>query len=278
MDTCTLHMLHNTGNQDVRSIADRIHLDLLALQILVYQNGMILRDPVDDLHELFDLTVVDGDLHALSAQHIGGTNQYGIAQLVCHPLCLLGSKYRAARRSGDLALLKNLIKELSVLRCVHVLGTCAEDRHAHLHQALCQFDRGLSAELNDRAVRLLQIHDILHILRCQRLEIQLIRDIKVRADRLRIVVYDDRFVACLCKCPGRMDGTVVKFDSLSDTDRSGTEYKHLLLSAGAHCLILTAEAGIIVRRLCVELCRTCIHDLKCCRDPVVIAHFLDFIF
>ena len=37
---------------------------------------------VDDAHELLDVPVRVGDLHALAAQHVGGTDQHGVAQFV----------------------------------------------------------------------------------------------------------------------------------------------------------------------------------------------------
>ena len=220
VDARTLDMLHDARNQDVCAVAYRVDLDLLALQVLVHQDRVILRDPVDDADELVDIIVIDGDLHALAAQHVGRTHEHRIAQAVRHFFGFLSGEYGAACRTRDLALFQDLIEELPVLRLVHVLRGCTEDRHAHLHQGFGQLDGRLSAELHHCAVRFLNVHDALHIFRCEGLEIQLVRDIKVRTYGFRIVVDDDRLVSFFSKCPCTVHGTEVKLDALADPDRA----------------------------------------------------------
>ena len=55
------------------------------MQIFIYQDRMLLCDPVDDADKFVHILIIDGDLHALSAQYIGRTNQYRIAQLIALP-------------------------------------------------------------------------------------------------------------------------------------------------------------------------------------------------
>ena len=275
VDARTLDMLHDARDQDVCTVAYRIDLDLLALQVLVYQDRMILRDPVDDADELVDIIVIDGDLHALAAQHVGRTHKHRIAQAVRHFFGFLRREYGAAGRTRDLALFQDLVEELPVLRLIHVLRGCTEDRHAHLHQGFRQLDGRLSAELHYRAVRFLNVHDALHIFRCEGLEIQLVRDIKVRTYGFRVIVDDDRLVPFFCKCPCTVYGTEVELDALSDADRAGTEDKDFLLAFSLFHFVLAAVYGIIVRRLRRELSRARIHDLICSYNAVRMAHIVD---
>ena len=67
-------------------------------------------------------------------------------------------------RSRDLAFLQDLIEELTVLCCVHILCRSTKNRNPHLHQGLGQLDGSLYTELNDSAVRLLNVYNALHIL------------------------------------------------------------------------------------------------------------------
>ena len=122
MDTGTLDMLHDTRDQDVGAVADGVHLDLLAHDIFIHQDRMLLGDLVDDADELVDILVADGDLHALAAKNVGGAHQYRITQLVGCLFGLLCCKYSLSLGSGDAALLQDLVKPLSVLGRVHVLG------------------------------------------------------------------------------------------------------------------------------------------------------------
>ena len=217
-----LDVLHDTRDQDICAVADRVHLQLLALQVFVHQNRVILLITVDHRHKLFDLLIGDGDLHPLSAKHIGWTHQHRIAQPVCHLFRLLGSIDRAARRPRDLSLLQNPVKKLPVLRGVHILRLCPKNRHAHLHQALRQLDGRLASKLHHRAVGLLHIDNILYILRGQRLKVELVRNVKIGTHRLRVVVDDNGLIPFSGKRPGSVHGAVVELNPLSDTDGSGT--------------------------------------------------------
>ena len=82
---------------------------------------MILCDTVDDLHEFFDLFIGDSDLHALSAQYIGRTHQYGIAQSVSNRLSFLCGVYSAAGCTGNPGLFQNLVEQFSVLSGIYIL-------------------------------------------------------------------------------------------------------------------------------------------------------------
>ena len=220
MYTGTLDMLHDTRNQYVGSVTDCIYLDLSSLQIFIYQNRMILGNGIDDADELVNLIIVPGNLHALSAQHIGRSYQHRIPDPVCHFLGFLRSKYSSAGCTRNSCLLQNLIEQLTVFGCVYILCLSSQNRNAHLHKCFCQLDCSLSTKLNHSAVRLLDVHDRLHILRGQRLKVKLVGNIKVRRYRLRVVVDDNRLPALLGKRPGTVYGAEVELDTLSDTDRA----------------------------------------------------------
>ena len=273
-----LHMLHQAGDQDVGAVADRVHLHLLALQVLVHQNGVILGDAVDDGHEFLDFLIGNGDLHALAAQHVGGTHQHGIAQTVCHSLRFFRRIDGAAAGTGNFAFLQDLVEQLTILRRVHVFRAGSQDRDAHFHQAFGELDGGLAAELHHRSVGMLDVHHVLHILRRQRLKIQLVRDVEVRAHGLRIVVDDDRLIARFGKSPGGVDGAVVEFDSLPDADGAASQHQHLLradgtvraqlAASGFLRLVFPAVYGIVIRGACRELGGAGIHHFVGCRDAV----------
>ena len=79
MDAGTLDVLHDTRDQDVFAVAYSIDLDLLADDVFIYQDRMILCDLVDDTDELVDIVVVDADLHTLSAKYVGRSYQNRVA-------------------------------------------------------------------------------------------------------------------------------------------------------------------------------------------------------
>ena len=75
-----------------------------------------------------------------------------------------------------------------------------------------------------------------------------------------------------------MYGTIVELDTLSDTDRTGTQYQDFLASGSLFCLTFAAEYGVVIRSGCCELCGTGIYHLVDCLDAVVVTHLLDFFF
>ena len=185
---------------------------------------------------------------------------------------------RMACGSRNPAFLQNLVEQLPVLRRIHILRRRTENRNAHLHQAFRQLDGRLAAELNHRAIRLLNVHNTLHVFRSQWFKIQLIRNIEVGAYRLRIIIYDNGLIAFSAERPGAVNRAEVKFDSLADTNRAGTEDKHLFAVIRERSLILASKAGIVVRRLRGKLRRTRIHHLKCGYDSVVLTHLVNVLF
>ena len=269
-------MLHDTGNQDVGAVTDGIHLYFLAHDILVNQNRMLLGYLVDNANEFVDILIAYGNLHTLSAQHVGWPHQHRISKLMGCFLCLLGRKYGMSCGPWDIALLQDGVKALPVLCRVHILCSRTQNGNSHLHQGFRQLDGCLSAELHHCAVRLLNIHDALHILRGKGFKIQLIRNIKVRADGFRIIVYNNGLIAFPAESPGTVDRTEVKLNSLSYTDWAGPQNEHLLSSAGLLSLVETAEAGIIVWCLGRKLGRAGVHHLVNRADIVVMAQLLDF--
>ena len=74
MDSRSLNVLHDAGDEDVLAVADGVHLDLLAHDVFVNQDGMLLSNLVDDADEFVDVLVVYGNLHSLAAQHVGGAH------------------------------------------------------------------------------------------------------------------------------------------------------------------------------------------------------------
>ena len=72
-----------------------------------------------------------------------------------------------------------------------------------------------------------------------------------------------------------MYGTIVKLDTLSDTDRAGTQYQDFLASGGLLGFALAAEYGIVIRSRSCELCSTGVYHLVDSLNAVVITHLLD---
>ena len=59
-------MFHDTGDNNILTVANRINFSLNTLKVLIYKDRMILSISVDDVHELLYLFIGKSYLHALS--------------------------------------------------------------------------------------------------------------------------------------------------------------------------------------------------------------------
>ena len=162
---------------------------------------MILCNTVDDSDELLDFLIVKRNLHSLSAKYIGRTDKNRITKTVCNFFGFLCGEYGSTGCSRNMSLLQNLIKKFTIFCGIDILCLGSKNRNSHLHKRLCQFDRCLSTELYHSSVRFLNIYDGLDILCSQRLKIQLVCNIKVGGNGLRVVVDNDGLPAFLGKRP-----------------------------------------------------------------------------
>ena len=133
----------------------------------------------------------------------------------------------------ELELFEQLLEAVAVLGEVDGVGRGAEDRHLGLLQRLGELERGLAAELHDhavqRAVLLLGVDDLEHVLGGQRLEIEAVGGVVVGRDRLRVAVDHDGFVAGLLQREGGVAAAIVELDALADAVRPAAEDDDLLL-------------------------------------------------
>ena len=246
MNACPFNMLHDTGNQNILSVADGVHLHFLSLQIFIHQDRMVLSDLIDDSHKYIHIMVIDCDLHSLPAQHIGRPYQNRISETVRRLSGFFRRIHSLSFWPWDLTRFQNLIKKLPVFCGIHILRSSPKNRHSHFSQCFCQFDRRLSAELDHCPVRLLHCNNVFHVFRSQRFKIQFVCDVEVRTDRFRIVVNDNRLISFFFKCPCTVYGTEVKLNPLSDADGAGTQNQDFF---PAFCLldfVLTAEDRIVI--------------------------------
>ena len=263
VDTGALDMLHDAGDQHVGAVGDDVHLQLLAHEVLVHQDGVFNLAGEDDLHVGAHILVIVGDDHVLAADDVAGTQQYGIAQLVGGVQCLVHAQHAPALGTLDVEALQQLIEALPVLGHVDGLGTGAQDGDAVAVEVLGELDGRLAAEGHHHAHGLFHLDDVHDILGEQRLEIQPVGGIVVGGDGLGVVVDDDDLVAQLLERPDAVDGGVIELDALADPDGTGAQHHDDGLAGPGEGpgLAEAVKGGVEIRRLGVELRAAGIHHL-----------------
>ena len=103
--------------------------------------------------------------------------------------------------------------------------------------------------------------DVHHVFRQQRLKIEPVRRVKVRRDRLRVVVDDDHLVPRLLERPDAVDGGIVELDALADADWARSKHDHaglarvVFLQEGLRLVLDTVIVRVKIRRLRLKLRR-----------------------
>ncbi len=216
---------------------------------------------VDRLQDagLETVLIVD-DPHRPAAQNEGGPNQQREPELARDLERLLVAGRGAAFRLEQPELLDQLVEPLAVLGQVDAVGRGADDLDARLLQGDRQFQRGLAAELDDDAVGLLLLHDGHHVLERQRLEVQPVGRVVVRADRLRVAVDHDGLDADLAQGHRRMNAAVIELDALADAVGPAAQDDDLAAVRRIR-LALALVSRVQVRRGRLELRPARVHHL-----------------
>ena len=271
VDTRTLDMLHDTGDEYILAVADSIYLQLLTHDIAVYQDGRIDIHLYGRLQVVAQALLVRHDLHGATTQHIARTHQHGITDAGCsrHTGLDIGHGLGLGLRNGQL--LHDLLEATTVLSVTDSLRIGSDDGHTQLGQRLGQVDGRLTTERYDDRLRVLQVDHVHHILHREGLEVELVAGRIVGRNGLRVIVDDDCLVAGLADRPDGVYGRVVELDTLTDTDRARTEHHDFLLVAHDRLILLLVrrvEVGHIGR----ELATAGIDHLVNREDAVLLTH------
>ena len=228
-------MLHDAADKDIGPVADRVHIDLYCiLQKRVEENRMRPADP----HRLMDIglqfNLVVHQLHRTPAEDIGRPYQKRETNRLCNAECLLFRVRRPIRRRRDPELFQKLAEPFPVFCHVHRIRSSAKDcglQGAGLQRPLQRqgkVNRVLAAELHHHARIIVRLQDVCYILKRHRLKEKPVRGVIVSRNGLRIVVDDMHLNAFLTESHHRMHGTVVKLNTLPNTNGAGSEDEHLL--------------------------------------------------
>ena len=214
------------------------------------------------------------DYHILTAKNVGRAEQYRISKLVGCPERFLGGEHCASLRTGDIALLKQFVEQLSVLCRVNVRSGSTQNAHAQRGEVLYQLDGSLSAELNYNAVGLLSCDEGFNVLLCQWVKVQSVAGVEVGGNSFGVVIADDCLAALFLQRPYAVNGAIVELDTLTDSDRTGTEYNYFLLIGRVLLdelsrFILAVERIVEIRSACGELSRAGIYHLVYCKTALL---------
>src|SRR5699024_3375128 len=134
VDARALDQLHDAGHEYFFSVADGVHFQFAADDVLIDQHRLLFVD----LHGVFQVGaqhfLAGDDLHGAPTQHVAGAHQHRVADLRGHAHAFFDVGHGLATRLGDAEGLHHLFKGVAVLGLFDGLKVRADDAHAALHQ------------------------------------------------------------------------------------------------------------------------------------------------
>ena len=184
------------------------------------------------LHRFLDvfpeaLLMVD-DCHAASSEDERRTHEDGIADLLRDLERIVNRVRDAAWRLFHADFIHKRAEEVAVLRECDVFGRGAEDVYARRLEFFREVERGLTAELDNRAVAFLALVDLHHVFERERFEVERVRSVVVGRDCLGVGVHHHDFDAHLAQRKRGVAAAPVELDSLSDAVRPPAQDHDLL--------------------------------------------------
>ena len=275
MNAGALHQLHNAREEHLLSVADGVHLHLLAHDIAVNEHRALLVD----LHGIAQIPpqhfFIGYDLHGPAAQDEAGPHQHGIANALRCRHTGFNVRHGLALRVGNVQGADEGIEGIPVLRLFNGGAVRADDVHPPVRKALGQIHRRLAAQRDDDPQGLLQMDDIHHVFRSQWLKIQLVRSGIVCGDGFRVVVDDNGLVARAADGPQGMDGGIVELHALANADGAGAQDDDLL-PVRDHRLILLGIGGVEIGHVALKLAGAGIDHLVHREEIFPAARFVNF--
>ena len=152
---------------------------------------------------------------------------------------LAGFFQRGRRTVGGLEkrqLLEQSLKTFAVFGAVDGVRAGAEDGHARAQQRHGEVQRRLAAELDDHAVGPFLFHNVHHVFKSQRLEIEAIGRVVVGGNGLGVGVDHDGLNPGVLEGEGSVAAAVVELDALPDAVGAAAEDDDLFAVGGNHFL------------------------------------------
>ena len=233
-----LDVLEDRADDAPAAVRDAVHVELdRVVEELVHEDRLAVRGG-DGLRGVFLQLLRRGDdRHRAPAEDEARAHEDGVAELRGDPARVGDGVRDAARRLLHARLGDERLELVAVLGAVDVARRGAEHLHAGRLEPRGEVERGLSPELDDRAVAPLALVDLHHVLERERLEVEPVARVVVGRDRLGVRVHHHHLEPALPQRERRVAAAPVELDALPDPVRPAAEDEDLAaarrLSSGA---------------------------------------------
>ena len=264
MDTSSFDKFHYTGDEYVSAVANSVNLDLFTNNVFVNEYRLVLVNFNRGFQIVTKLFFCSDYLHSSAAENEARSDENGITDFGGGLYAVLNSGYCLALRLRNVKFFKYLFECISVFRSFDSVTVGADNFYSAFCKRLGEIDCSLTTEGSDNTFRLFHFDNVHNVLGCERLEIELVSRCIVGRNCFRVVIYDNCFVARLFDCCNGVNGRIVEFNALTDTDRTCAENDNLFLIRKDGIIFLPVcriEVGDIC--ICVAGVNHLIHRHNC---------------
>src|SRR5439155_3401190 len=213
-------VLHNAGHHHVLTVCQSIHVNLSGVfQEPVHQDRKGALQLLGAADIVAQHTVIIGDHHVASAQHVRRSHQYRVTDAVRDLESLVDVHGGAVLRLRDAHADKQRPKMLAVFRQIDRFRSRADNGHPCGLELSRQIEWSLAAKLYNNTRGTFLLHDGHDVLEGERIKIEAIGSVVVCRDGLRIAIHHDRLIALFLEGECRVATAVIKLDSLADAVR-----------------------------------------------------------
>ena len=175
MYACSLNKLHNACNKHVASVTYCINLNLFTLDIVVYENRLILIDFNGSSKVVTKLLLITYKLHCTASENEAWTYENRISYFLSNLYAVLYLCNCTSLWLWNVQVLKNLFECITVFCSFDSITVCTNDFNSARCQRSCEVNCSLSTKRCNNSLRLFKLNNTHYILYCKRLEIKLIR-------------------------------------------------------------------------------------------------------
>ena len=180
MDTGLFDVLHHAADSDFFAVGDGIDVHFYGVIQEAVQKYRRIEGNLDGFaHVAFEFASVVHDIHSAAAEHIARTNHQRIADFVSQTNGLFFGTSSSVGRLMKTEVLQQMLEAFTVFSRVDRVRRRTDDVHAVGLQSPSEFERGLTAVLNDNAFGFFNIDDFEHVFECHRFEIQSVAGVVV---------------------------------------------------------------------------------------------------
>ena len=210
---------------------------------------------------VLEILFIDDNLHPLTSQDVGRTNQQRESEFTTKFHCLVCAFHHPKLGIRNAFVLEQGREAASIFSQIKCFIGGPHDLDAVTLQLFGKFKRSLTSELDDDPFRLFVQNDVVNVLPEHGLEIEFVCCIKIRRHGLWIAVDHDGLIAAFFGGENAMNAAVIKFNALPNAVGTATQNDDFLFLRDHTFVGILLKCAVVIWSQRWKFCSTRINEL-----------------